>query len=534
MTEHHPRPQRRQLEHQVRAVRRRGRGSSARFAGQIDGIGTHGRASGPRSMAAPSWPTGLRPRQADLVAAQDGRGRLAASSSWAAPRRSPSATAWSMAAPTSPPRSWSTTTCSAELERLVPLAPLHQPNNLAPIRAIRGPPPRPAAGGLLRHRLPPRPPRGRRPVRHSRIALPGGRAPLRLPRPLLRIHRLPAARGRPRARARPGRGRPSGRGASVCALMGGRSVDSTMGFTALDGLPMGTRTGPARPRRRPLPRCREGDGAPGDRAPALPRLRPQGPVGHQQRHARPAGQRRSAGAARPRLLHLPHRREPAPSPPPWTGIDGIVFTAGIGEHGAPVRARDLPPLRLARGRARPCAPTRRTARCITTDASRIQVLRHPDRRGADDRAPHPGTPAGAGHDPSPEPQPRRPQGPGHRHRQRELDRLGLRQGLPQPRRRPRRHLPERQGQAACRAAGTGARRPDPDAARPARRRPARGRLRAHHRRVGPPRLPPPFHRLCAHGRPARPRRRLLEGRLPRRHGGLLLVLPPHGASWPSR
>src|SRR6202012_1235241 len=34
-----------------------------------------------------------------------------------------------------------------------------------------------------------------------------------------------------------------GSGASMCAIHGGRSVESTMGFTALDGLPMGTRTG---------------------------------------------------------------------------------------------------------------------------------------------------------------------------------------------------------------------------------------------------------------------------------------------------
>ena len=34
-----------------------------------------------------------------------------------------------------------------------------------------------------------------------------------------------------------------GSGASMCALAEGRSVDSTMGFTALDGLPMGTRSG---------------------------------------------------------------------------------------------------------------------------------------------------------------------------------------------------------------------------------------------------------------------------------------------------
>ena len=34
-----------------------------------------------------------------------------------------------------------------------------------------------------------------------------------------------------------------GSGASMCALAGGRSVDSSMGFTALHGLPMGTRPG---------------------------------------------------------------------------------------------------------------------------------------------------------------------------------------------------------------------------------------------------------------------------------------------------
>ena len=34
-----------------------------------------------------------------------------------------------------------------------------------------------------------------------------------------------------------------GNGASLCALRGGKSAESTMGFTAVDGLPMGTRTG---------------------------------------------------------------------------------------------------------------------------------------------------------------------------------------------------------------------------------------------------------------------------------------------------
>ena len=34
-----------------------------------------------------------------------------------------------------------------------------------------------------------------------------------------------------------------GNGSSMCAMVGGKSVASTMGFTAVDGLPMGTRCG---------------------------------------------------------------------------------------------------------------------------------------------------------------------------------------------------------------------------------------------------------------------------------------------------
>ena len=34
-----------------------------------------------------------------------------------------------------------------------------------------------------------------------------------------------------------------GSGASLCAIKNGKSLDTTMGFSALDGLPMGTRCG---------------------------------------------------------------------------------------------------------------------------------------------------------------------------------------------------------------------------------------------------------------------------------------------------
>jgi acetate kinase len=131
----------------------------------------------------------------------------------------------------------------AELERFVPLAPLHQPNNLAPIRAIfeRYPGlPQVACFDTAFHR-------GHDPVADC-YAVPeylyaeGVRRygfhglsyeyvadRLRQVAPKVAGGRVIVAH--------------LGSGASMCALVNGRSVESTMGFTALDGLPMGTRPG---------------------------------------------------------------------------------------------------------------------------------------------------------------------------------------------------------------------------------------------------------------------------------------------------
>jgi acetate kinase len=129
------------------------------------------------------------------------------------------------------------------LERFVPLAPLHQPNNLAAIRA-------------LRHRLPQLPQvacfdtafhRGHAETA-ERYAIPEA-----LHREGVRrygFHGLSyeyVASVLPRQAPELAAGRVVvahlGSGCSLCALHGGRSVDTTMGFTALDGLPMGTRPG---------------------------------------------------------------------------------------------------------------------------------------------------------------------------------------------------------------------------------------------------------------------------------------------------
>ncbi len=130
-----------------------------------------------------------------------------------------------------------------ELARYVPLAPLHQPNNLAPIRAIRARSPelpQVACFDTAFHRG------------HDALA-DHYAIPERLYAEGVRrygFHGLSyeyIARRLPEVAPQIAAGRVIvahlGSGASMCALAAGRSVESSMGFTALDGLPMGTRPG---------------------------------------------------------------------------------------------------------------------------------------------------------------------------------------------------------------------------------------------------------------------------------------------------
>ena len=131
----------------------------------------------------------------------------------------------------------------AELEALVPLAPLHQPHNLAAIRAIaEAQPALPQVGcfDTAFHRT--------MPAVATRLAL-----PRTLGDPALRrygFHGLSyefiAGRLREIAPALAS-GRVIvahlGSGASLCAMRDGHSVETTMGFSTLDGLVMGTRPG---------------------------------------------------------------------------------------------------------------------------------------------------------------------------------------------------------------------------------------------------------------------------------------------------
>lgn len=131
----------------------------------------------------------------------------------------------------------------ARLERFVPLAPLHQPNNLAPIRSIRArfpDLPQVACFDTAFHRG------------HGAVA-DHYAIPERFYDEGVRrygFHGLSyefVAQSLPQVAPPIAGGRVIvahlGSGASMCALSAGRSIESTMGFTALDGVPMGTRPG---------------------------------------------------------------------------------------------------------------------------------------------------------------------------------------------------------------------------------------------------------------------------------------------------
>jgi acetate kinase len=131
----------------------------------------------------------------------------------------------------------------ARLERFVALAPLHQPHNLAPIRSLltNFPAlPQVACFDTAFHRT------------HDAVA-DYYAIPHQLHAEGVRrygFHGLSyeyIAKTLPQIAPEAAKGRVIvahlGSGASMCALKQGRSAESTMGFTALDGLPMGTRPG---------------------------------------------------------------------------------------------------------------------------------------------------------------------------------------------------------------------------------------------------------------------------------------------------
>jgi acetate kinase len=229
----------------------------------------------------------------------------------------------------------------AELRALVPLAPLHQPHNLAPIEAIaEGAPsiPQVACFDTAFHRA--------QPALAQMFAL-----PRRLTEAGVRrygFHGLSyeyvAGRlGELAPELAGGRVVVAhlGNGASLCALKAGRSVATTMGFTAVDGLMMGTRCGALDPGVMLYLMDAEGLDA---RALEDLVYRKSGLLGvsgvsSDMRELRAS----EAPAAAEAIALFVYRavREIGSLAAALGGIDAIVFTGGIGENDAAARAEIL-------------------------------------------------------------------------------------------------------------------------------------------------------------------------------------------------
>ena len=227
----------------------------------------------------------------------------------------------------------------AALEALVPLAPLHQPHALAAIRAFAAVAP------------------GARQVACFDTAFHRSQPPLAqlfaLPRELTAkgvrrygFHGLSyeyIVSALPQIAPEIANGRlvvaHLGNGASLCAIENGRSLATTMGFTPLDGLVMGTRTGALDPG--VILYLLQHEGMDGETIEQLLYER-SGLLGvsgvSSDMRVLLASQDPAAKQAIDLFVYR-ITRELGSLAAVLGGIDALVFTGGIGEHAAPIRAR---------------------------------------------------------------------------------------------------------------------------------------------------------------------------------------------------
>jgi acetate kinase len=130
-----------------------------------------------------------------------------------------------------------------------------------------------------------------------------------------------------------------GNGASMCALLDGRSIASTMGFSALDGLPMGTRCGQLDPGVLLYLMQQEGLDAQAisDLLYKESGLLGLSEVSNDMREIMAAGTREAQEAVDYFVFRI--RRELGGLAAALGGLDALVFCGGIGENARAIRAR---------------------------------------------------------------------------------------------------------------------------------------------------------------------------------------------------
>lgn len=225
------------------------------------------------------------------------------------------------------------------LEKVVPLVPLHQPANLAAIRAVRNHQPRlpqVACFDTAFHRG--------HPELADRYALPEALYCEGVRR--YGFHGLSyeyIASALPAVAPEIASGRVVvahlGSGASMCAMKSGHSLDSTMGFSALDGLPMGTRCGQIDPGVL-LYLMRQKRMSTDEIEQLLYNecgLRGLSGLSNDVRDLLASGDPAAKRALGYFVYHA--CRQLGTLAAVLGGLDGVVFTAGIGEHSPELRAR---------------------------------------------------------------------------------------------------------------------------------------------------------------------------------------------------
>ncbi len=225
------------------------------------------------------------------------------------------------------------------LERLIPLAPLHQPHNLSAIRVLARLAPRlpqVACFDTSFHRTQP-------PLAQA-FALPRRYAAEGVQR--YGFHGLSyeyIASVLPELDARAAVGRTVvahlGNGASLCAMHEGKSVATTMSFTAIDGLPMGTRCGSLDPGVLLYLMSRHGLDlrALEDLLYHQSGLLGVSGISSDVRTLLASPDARAAEALDLFVYRI--GRELGSLAAALGGIDALVFTGGIGENAVPIRAR---------------------------------------------------------------------------------------------------------------------------------------------------------------------------------------------------
>ena len=225
------------------------------------------------------------------------------------------------------------------LEKLVPLAPLHQPHNLAAIRAVQTVAPKMRQVACFDTAF------------HA--TQPAVAAQFALPREILDkgVRRygfhglsyeyiaatLPAVA--PECAEAKVVVAHLGNGASMCALDKGRSLATTMGLTALDGLPMGTRCGTLDPGALLYLMRSEGLDTAAAEHLLYERSGLLGVSGISNDMRTLLASDRPGAKEAVDLFVYRIGRELGSLAAALGGLDALVFTGGIGENAAPIRAR---------------------------------------------------------------------------------------------------------------------------------------------------------------------------------------------------